>query len=198
MTSTAENIVYPGICRTGGYRAGRPASVRLRVDDATIAFQDRIQGFWQQNLAAEVGDFVIRRVDGIYAYQLAVVVDDAEQGVTEVVRGSDLLASTARQIYLQRLLRVPTPDYAHLPVAVDRLGSKLSKQTKAPPLNQHRAGPTIIAALRFLNQNPPAALAAEPLAEIWRWAVDNWRSSLIQATPSGLCPAPSSCPKIID
>jgi glutamyl-Q tRNA(Asp) synthetase len=115
------------------------------------------------------------RADGVFAYQLAVVVDDAAAGITHVVRGADLLASTPRQIYLQQCLGVPTPAYAHLPVVVNAAGEKLSKQTRAMPLDVTRPGPALLAALEFLGQRPPAELAGATPATIWPWARENWR-----------------------
>ncbi|MGB7541049.1 MAG: tRNA glutamyl-Q(34) synthetase GluQRS [Burkholderiales bacterium] len=171
--------VYPGTCRNGlpPGRAGR--AVRVRVDDAVIGFDDRLQGRVEQNLAAEIGDFMVRRADGLFAYQLAVVVDDAEQGITDVVRGADLLASTPRQILLQRLLGYPIPRYLHLPVAVNARGEKLSKQTLATALDPGAAVPTLLQTLSFLNQHPPAALALGTLREVWRWAIAHWDSGKV-------------------
>ena len=166
--------IYPGTCRAGPRRPDRPPAFRLRVTDAPIQFHDAIQGEYRQRPAREVGDFVLRRADGLFAYQLAVVVDDAAQGVTQVVRGVDLLDSTPRQIVLQRLLGLPTPDYAHLPVAVDARGDKLSKQTGAPPLDERNPGPILWAALRFLGQQPPPELAWEPPPVILAWALTHW------------------------
>ena len=166
--------VYPGTCRTG-LPPGRAArALRVRVPDAAIAFEDAIQGFTSQMLERDVGDFVVRRADGLFAYQLAVVVDDAEQSITDVVRGADLLASTPRQIYLQRLLGLPTPRYAHLPAAVNALGEKLSKQTLARPLDPRRAASAIAAALEFLGQAPPPGLARAALREVWDWSLAHW------------------------
>ena len=133
--------------------------MRVRVDNTVIAFEDLLQGRIEQNLAREVGDFVVRRADGLFAYQLAVVVDDFDQSITDVVRGADLLASTARQILLQRLLGQPTPRYMHLPVAVNQAGEKLSKQTRAAPLTVTEAPVQLWQALRFLGQEPPAELS---------------------------------------
>lgn len=166
---------YPGCCRNGVRHPGRPAALRLRTDNRCIRFYDAIQGEYGQCLEREVGDFVIRRADGLFAYQLAVVVDDAEQGMTQIVRGSDLLDSTPRQIFLQRLLGLPTPGYAHLPVVVDPRGCKLSKQTGASPLDLRRPGPTLIAALCFLGQAPPLSLALEPPLAILDWACAHWQ-----------------------
>ena len=152
-------LLYPGTCRHGPHRPGQPTAIRLHTDARIIRFHDLIQGPYSQCLETAVGDFVIRRVDGLFAYQLAVVVDDAAQGITQIVRGSDLLDSTPRQIYLQHLLGLPTPDYRHLPVAVDRFGYKLSKQTQAEPVNGRQPAPTLLAALRFLGHEPPLELA---------------------------------------
>lgn len=167
--------IYPGTCRAGPRGPDRPSALRLRVTDALIRFHDAVQGDHGQRLEREVGDFVLRRADGLFAYQLAVVVDDAAQEVTQVVRGADLLDSTPRQIVLQRLLGLPTPQYAHLPVAVDAHGDKLSKQTGAPPLDERNPGPTLWAALRFLGQQPPPQLAREPPTVILDWALTHWR-----------------------
>lgn len=167
--------IYPGTCRSGVCQSNRPPAIRLRVDNEPIAFLDRLQGCYEQKLESEVGDFVIRRADGLFAYQLAVVVDDAAQGINQVVRGCDLLDSTPRQIYLQRLLNLPTPDYAHLPVALNARGDKLSKQTGAPPLDDRNPAPALWAALRFLGQQPPPDLARESPAVILDWALAHWR-----------------------
>jgi glutamyl-Q tRNA(Asp) synthetase len=164
--------IYPGTCR-GGLPAGKPArAVRVRVPADEIRFVDRVQGPQAQVLARDVGDFVLYRADGLFAYQLAVVVDDAAQGVTDVVRGADLLDSTGRQIHLQRLLGAPTPRYLHVPVAVDARGEKLSKLTGAAPIDPKRPAAEIAAALAFLGQAP-----AETLEE----AVKAWNPALIPA-----------------
>jgi glutamyl-Q tRNA(Asp) synthetase len=166
--------VYPGTCRNGIPPGRRARALRARVGDAVIAFDDRLQGRIEQNLAGEVGDFVVRRADGLFAYQLAVVVDDFEQGVTDVVRGADLLASTPRQILLQGWLGYPTPRYLHLPVAVNRNGEKLSKQTQAAPLHPGEGPLQLWTALRFLGQEPPDELKREKVAALWSWARANW------------------------
>lgn len=168
-----EGPVYPGTCREG--LAGRaPRAWRVRVNAEPVCFDDRLQGQCCQNLETDIGDFVIRRADGYFAYQLAVVADDAEQGITHVVRGADLLTSTPRQIHLQRLLGHATPAYLHLPVAVNELGQKLSKQTLAAPLEASNAGLSLVSALRFLGQNPPSDLLEADVAEIWQWASAHW------------------------
>src|SRR5262249_22203133 len=141
--------IYPGTCRAG-LAPGRVArSLRVRVE-GTVSFVDRVQGRIAQDLEREVGDFVLRRADGLFAYQLAVVVDDADQAISDVVRGADLLDSTPRQIYLQRLLGLPTPRYLHVPVAVDAQGEKLSKHLGARPIDRE----DLPRALRFLGQPP--------------------------------------------
>ena len=176
--------IYPGHCRAGVRQPDRPRAIRLRTTDAPLAFRDAVQGEFRQCLASEVGDFVVRRADGLFAYQLAVVVDDADQGVTQVVRGSDLLDSTPRQIYLQRLLGLPTPEYAHLPVAVDGRGNKLSKQTGATPLDLRDPAPALWIALRFLGQSPPPDLRWELASTILAWARIHWRLERVPATLS--------------
>jgi len=177
-----EGPVYPGTCRNG-IAAGKTAHA-LRVDTrgASIVFDDAVQGPVHQNLDTGVGDFVLYRADGIFAYQLAVVVDDAAQGITDVVRGADLLASTPRQIHLQRLLGYPTPRYGHVAVAVNAQGEKLSKQTRAPAIDAAAPLPALLAALDFLGQQPPRELSGRSatrsdaaLSSLWQWAVANWR-----------------------
>ena len=181
--------VYPGTCRAG-LPPGRTArALRVRVPDEVVSFDDSIQGATAQNLLREVGDFVVRRADGLFAYQLAVVVDDAEQGITDVVRGADLLASTPRQIVLQRLLGFESPRYAHLPAAVNASGEKLSKQTLARPLDAARAPALIAAALEFLGQDPPGALRRADVREVWNWSLAHW--DLGQVPRRRTLPAPA-------
>lgn len=167
-------LAYPGTCREG-LPPGRSARAwRLRVDDRPLRFTDRLQGEIVQRLASDVGDFVLQRADGLFAYQLAVAVDDAFQGISAIVRGADLLASTPRQIWLQQCLGYPTPSYAHLPVASNAAGEKLSKQTLAPPLNVARAAGQLVQALAFLGQAVPSGLAKASVAEVWDWAFAHW------------------------
>lgn len=168
-----EGPVYPGTCRNGLH--GKPARAwRVRTTTQETAFDDAIQGRQSQMLERNIGDFVLKRADGFYAYQLAVVVDDAEQGITHVVRGADLLDSTPRQIWLQQLLGLPTPQYMHLPIATNAAGEKLSKQTLAPPLDLTDPVPALWQALAFLGQNPPEELAITSLAGLWQWAQNQW------------------------
>jgi glutamyl-Q tRNA(Asp) synthetase len=178
-TIGASGPIYPGTCRNGPQPGRDMHSIRVRVDDEVVAFEDEVQGRIEQNLAKEVGDFIVRRADGLFAYQLAVVVDDFEQGVTDVVRGADLLASTPRQILLQRLLGYPTPRYTHLPVALNQNGEKLSKQTLAAPLGEAEAPQQLWRALRFLGQAPPEELQRGRTVDLWAWASESWRPEKI-------------------
>jgi len=169
-----EGVIYPGTCLRHAIKPHAPIAWRMRTGNALISFQDAIQGFISQNLGADIGDFILKRADGLFAYQLAVVVDDASQGVTHVVRGADLLDSTPRQIYLQRMLDLPTPDYAHIPVAANAAGEKLSKQTLAKPISEDEAPSLIMDALEFLGQQPEQALKQAGLNDIWQWAISHW------------------------
>jgi glutamyl-Q tRNA(Asp) synthetase len=153
-----------------------------------IEFEDAVQGRLRQDLAAEVGDFVLRRADGYYAYQLAVVVDDSDQGITDVVRGADLLASTPRQIFLQRQLGLAAPRYLHLPAAVSVTGEKLSKQTLAAPVDARNPVPVLAQVMDFLGQAPPAYLRQAPLSEFWPWALAQWDANRVPRQRS--LPAP--------
>jgi glutamyl-Q tRNA(Asp) synthetase len=163
-----------------GLAPGRLArSWRFRVTEGEVSFPDLVQGRVAQDVAAVVGDFVLLRADGLFAYQLAVVVDDAEQGVNRVVRGADLLDSTPRQILLQRALGLATPDYAHLPVAANPAGEKLSKQTKARALAGLRPQAVLTTALAFLGQETPCDLAEASLEDVWRWAIGHWDLSRV-------------------
>ena len=167
--------VYPGICRQGPRRRRPVHAWRVRVGPGVIAFRDGRCGEVVQDLEREVGDFIVRRADGWFAYQLAVVVDDAWQGITQVVRGEDLLDNTPRQIHLQSLLDLPRPDYRHLPVVRNHRGEKLSKQTRAPALDDGRPRANLREALRFLGLAPPEGLGG--VDEILAWAIAAWSSS---------------------
>ncbi len=194
LAQSAGGPVYPGYCRSGPRRPGRQQALRVRTEPLLIECHDRIQGLFAQALESDVGDFVIRRADNLYAYQLAVVVDDAWQGVTDVVRGSDLLDSSPRQIWLQRLLNLPTPRYAHLPVAVDAQGHKLSKQTHAAAVNQRRPGAALVAALRFLGQAPEPALARARAKDVVAWARAHWDPARIPQRRTQAWAADIPCP----
>jgi len=163
---------YPGTCRDGLPVGKKARTQRLRVESTEVKFEDLIQGVYLQDLA-EVGDFIVRRADRLFAYQLAVVVDDAEQGITEVVRGADLLDSTARQIYLQQLLGYRRPSYCHVPVAVDSEGNKLSKQTFAAPVDSLKPVAGLQSAWRFLGQAELPVVS--DVESFWRLAIERWR-----------------------
>ena len=182
--------IYPGTCRhsiPADRLQRRERAVRMRVDDTIVAFIDRLQGPQRQDLARDVGDFIIRRADGLFAYQLAVVVDDFDQGITHVVRGADLLASTPRQIALQRALGYPSPSYLHVPVALNADGEKLSKQTRALPLPRDPLSP-LAAAWRLLGQEALAAPAS--VEEFWHCAQSAWSPSRLPPVP--MLPAPAA------
>lgn len=166
--------IYPGTCREKRFNETEHTSTRVIVETQTIAFNDKIQGNYQQQLAEQVGDFVLRRADGLFAYQLAVVVDDAFQQITEVVRGYDLLDNTPRQILLQKYLGFNTPTYAHHPVATNTKGEKLSKQTYARPADETPPMQNLVEVLDFLGQNPPSESEFGSLSELWEWAIAHW------------------------
>ncbi len=185
----AGERIYPGTCRDAEIAVGvADAGIawRLRVDDAVIEFTDRVQGRQRQALATDVGDFVVRRSDGLYAYQLAIVVDDADDGITDIVRGADLLASTPRQIWLQRLLGLPQPFYLHVPVAINPRGDKLSKQTGARAVDADSLA-SLIAAWQFLDQPLPSVAPASP-SQFWEHAIRAWTPSRIP--PVNMLPCP--------
>ncbi|MBM3341946.1 MAG: tRNA glutamyl-Q(34) synthetase GluQRS [Betaproteobacteria bacterium] len=185
-----DGPVYSGTCRNGLPQDRAARATRVHTAGAHITFNDVIQGTITQDVEHEVGDFVVHRADGLFAYQLAVVVDDAAQGITDIVRGADLLDSTPRQIWLQRLLKLATPRYAHIPVAVNRRGEKWSKQTDAPALDVKRPAATLTGALRFLAQDVPASLAHETLDNAWTWAKQHWQRRRIAATRGIRCDEP--------
>jgi glutamyl-Q tRNA(Asp) synthetase len=184
MQGTDGAPVYPGTCRVEMPPGKEPRAWRIRVKDKVVSFDDAVQGHIEQNLATDVGDFVLLRADGLFAYQLAVVVDDAEQGITHVVRGADLIDSTPRQIFLQYGVGVPTPQYAHLPVAVNAAGEKLSKQTQAAPIDDEKPVPALWQAIKFLGQNPSEDLKKASVSEFWEWATDHWSLDKVPKTRS--------------
>lgn len=179
---------YPGTCRRGMARPEQSAAQRFVVAPGAIAFTDAIQGHYLQEVSEKSGDFIVQRKDGYFAYHLAVVVDDAEQGVTEVVRGADLLDSTPRHISLQRALALPTPTYCHLPVALDASGQKLSKSAQSVPIDPNNAPAVLWRVLDFLRQNPPAALRNGSLLELWQWATAQWTLTPLQHVKSSKTP----------
>ncbi len=167
--------IYPGTCLKKTISKQQAHALRIRTTNNLIEFSDRLRGTYIQKLRNDIGDFVLRRSDGIYAYQLAVVVDDAEQQITHVVRGADLLASTPRQIYLQQLLSYPIPKYLHLPIVTNEAGEKLSKQTHAAPIDASNGLGHLISALQFLGQKPPAEIIEGTISSLWQWARKHWR-----------------------
>ncbi len=185
QTAVEQSGIYPGSCRSQALPLLHEHAVRVRVPDRRVSFDDAIIGEYQQSLASECGDFVIKRRDGLFAYQLAVVVDDAQQGVTEVVRGADLIDSTPRQIFLQQCLDYIQPGYLHVPLVLDPAGRKLSKSEGAAELNPDRPVKSIHAALSHLGQQPPADLVQAGIVDVWQWALENWNISNIP-TSSGV------------
>lgn len=176
----ANTPIYPGYCRDAGLAADTSTALRLKTLDTQIQFTDGLQGKVSQNLAREQGDFIVRRRDQIIAYQFAVVIDDYQQGITHIVRGTDLLDSTPKQIFLQQLLNYPTPHYLHLPVIVDRQGDKLSKQTLANPVDETNPTATLFLLLQLLRQNPPLSLKKAPLQEQLSWAIAHWQPQALK------------------
>jgi glutamyl-Q tRNA(Asp) synthetase len=176
----AMGSVYDGSCRTVSHPRTEPSAIRVMVDDQTIEFEDLIQGHQAQSLSKETGDFIIRRKDGLFAYQLAVVVDDSFQGVSHVIRGYDLLESTPRQIYLQHRLGYATPRYGHVPVITNEMGQKLSKQHFADPLSSTERRSIMHAAITYLGLEPPRHQHELQVEEQLDWAIEHWD---IQAIP---------------
>ena len=198
MASTGSySYIYPGFCREGmTNQDAQNYSIRVLTDDKPVCFIDQCQApddtndmeahpptfTWSlnspqelcQNINKKVGDFILKRTDGLWAYQLAVVVDDALQGITEVVRGADLFDNTPRQIYLQGLLGYPQPSYLHFPVAVDNSGKKLSKQNLSPEISLDQKREILVSTLDFLGQQPPQASEFSSLDDLWQWALQNW------------------------
>jgi glutamyl-Q tRNA(Asp) synthetase len=184
-----EGPIYPGTCRGGLAPSRASRAWRLDTRGAAVEFEDALQGRITCRLEEEYGDFVLYRADRVYAYQLAVVVDDAEQGITDVVRGADLLGSTPRQIYVQQLLGLNPPRYMHLPIVVNDRGEKLSKQTFATPVDATRPLPALVAALSFLGQQPPLDLARATVKDLWVWAGKNWALDRVPRVASAPVPA---------
>lgn len=175
-----EDRRYPGLCRQGPLAPERGTAIRFRVRDGDVCFADEIQGPIAIGVQHESGDFIVRRRDGLFAYQLACTVDDAAQGFSHIVRGADLLGSTARQILLQNALGYPRPVYAHLPVIADSAGKKLSKSSAAPAVEAALAARLLWEALRHLQQEPPHELERASLTELWSWARAHWTIQPLQ------------------
>lgn len=184
IAASGAGHIYPGTCRDGLPAGASPRAIRVRTPDQPVSFTDVLQGQIDFNLQTDVGDFVVHRADGFYAYHLAVVVDDAEQGITEIVRGTDLLSSTPPQRYLQQCLGYPHPQYCHLPIAVNQQGQKLSKQTFAEPIDIQTPGPTLCKALRFLGQPLDSGLEKADPGLILEWATEQWNMRNVPHTAS--------------
>jgi glutamyl-Q tRNA(Asp) synthetase len=177
---SSEGIIYPGTCRHK-IDIPPPYTTRIIAPDQTFHFIDQLQGPQKQNLHHSLGDFIIRRRDQLFAYQLAVVVDDHLQSITHIVRGSDLLSSTARQIFLQTMLSYQTPEYTHLPVLTNAEGNKLSKQSHAQALDLTHANLHLYRCLTLLVQSPPTELTNASLHELWQWAFTHWQIKHVPA-----------------
>jgi glutamyl-Q tRNA(Asp) synthetase len=180
---------YPGTCRHGLLPGREARAWRVLTAPGDICFDDALLGLQCEDVERDVGDFVLLRGDGVFSYQLAVVVDDEAQGVTDIVRGADLLDSTPRQIYLQRLLGYRTPNYLHLPVATNPAGEKLSKQTFARSAALSSPSELLHASLAFLGQEPPPDAAGESVRTLLDWALAHWDRRRIPATRTSLAPA---------
>jgi glutamyl-Q tRNA(Asp) synthetase len=180
----ADEERYPGFCRTGTRDPRAPLATRLRIEPGVVHFADRLQGEVAQDVASVVGDAILRRRVGFFSYLLAVVVDDAAQGVTHVVRGADLLADTPRQIYLQRALGFGTPQYMHVPVLVESDGSKLAKSMRSVPAERTEPRSLLPKVLHLLGLDPPAALDGAPVGELWGWARGQWPSNRLFDRPT--------------
>jgi len=174
-----EGYIYPRTCFKQSLNARQPTAWRMHVGDKKISFQDRCVGIIEHDMASEIGDFVLKRADGIYSYHLAVAVDDALQGVTHVVRGEDLLHSTSRQIMLQEALNLPTPEYMHIPIVKNAEGEKLSKQTLAPAIDEDNVIDNLFQAFKFLQLNPPSHLRTATINQLWDWAFTNWQHATL-------------------
>jgi glutamyl-Q tRNA(Asp) synthetase len=173
----ADEERYPGHCRERPLVANGPTATRLRVEPGFVQFTDRIQGAFRQDVASAVGDMVLKRRDHLFTYVLAVVVDDATENISRVVRGADLLDNTPRQIYLQRLLGLHTPEYAHLPVLLEPDGRKLAKSSRSVHLGVDSAISQLYQVFQLLNLQPPPELQAATIPEAWRWAIRQWMNA---------------------
>jgi glutamyl-Q tRNA(Asp) synthetase len=176
--------IYPGTCRNRQLPEKKQHALRVLAKNIDIGFTDAVMGKQRQNIKTQCGDFILRRRDHLFAYQLAIVVDDAMQGITEVVRGADLLMSTPRQIYLQQLLHYPTPGYCHLPLAVDAAGNKISKSEGATKVSINNREQLLLSVLDFLGQQPPTELIESSINDIWQWAIQHWQLDLVPRVKS--------------
>jgi glutamyl-Q tRNA(Asp) synthetase len=178
-----DELRYPGTCRSRELASGPQTALRLAVESKRITFTDRIQGTYRQDVAAAVGDIILKRRDQLYAYVLAVVVDDAQQGITHVVRGADLLDNTPRQILLQQVLCLPEPRYAHVPVLTESDGTKLAKSRRSVQVSVDSVLPQLLRIFSLLGLTPPAAIQGATISTAWSWAIGQWR---IETVPKRL------------
>ena len=176
---TKAGTVYPGFCRNKSLIITSKTSTRLRCDNEPVRFEDLIQGSQCFDMGNQIGDFILQRRDRLFSYHLASGIDDAEQKITEVIRGSDLLNSTPCHIHVQQVLNLASPQYSHLPIVVDKAGHKLSKQSFATPINTNDAVVLLYKTLKFLGQMPPIYLLESNLEDIWCWAKNNWQLNLV-------------------
>lgn len=182
MTTTGQlngDIVYPGFCRNGPSKKSTEHSIRLRCNTQSICFNDAIQGQQVFNLEQRNGDFILQRRDRYFSYQLASGIDDAEQHITEVVRGQDLLNCTPCHIHVQQVLNLSTPQYCHLPLVINKTGQKLSKQNYAAPITTENSVALLYKTLKFLGQKPPIELSKTNMEELWQWAKSHWQIDLV-------------------
>ena len=173
--------LYPGFCRDQSTVSQQEYALRIKTFDQNLVFNDWLQGEISENIASQHGDFIIQRKDRIIAYQLAVVIDDHQQGVNHVVRGYDLLESTAKQLYLHQLLGYQAPSYMHVPIIVDQQGQKLSKQSFAQAVDNSNRSQTLLQLLKLLKQNPPPTLASASVKQLLQWAIENWQPQKLSA-----------------
>jgi glutamyl-Q tRNA(Asp) synthetase len=178
-----DDLRYPGTCRERAVTEAMQTAIRLRIDSGYISFTDRIQGTFRQDVSTAVGDIILRRRDQIFAYVLAVVVDDAEQGITHIVRGADLLDNTPRQIYLQRLLGMAEPAYAHVPVLTEANDAKLAKTRRSVHVSAAAPLPQLLSVFSMLGLVPPESLRSAAIPEAWAWAMAHWN---LQKVPKRL------------
>lgn len=170
----ASTAIYDGLCRNQSITADSLYALRIKTDSRLISVEDGLQGLISHNIAKQYGDFILKRRDGIVAYQFAVIIDDDRQHINQIVRGVDLLTETPKQIYLQHLLELPSPEYFHVPIIIDQHGYKLSKQTQATAVNLTRPQGVIFELLGLLKQNPPSELQHASVTELLDWAIEHW------------------------
>ena len=172
-------VIYPGTCRSNATESDKQHSLRLKTASEKTCFTDLLQGNYCQNIETDIGDFIVKRSDGLVSYQLAIVVDDMQQGITEIVRGADLLDSTPRQIFLQQQLGYTSPSYMHLPTACNSQGQKLSKQHHAKPITNSHPVADLCKAMAFLGFTVTKEINDSSLSDFWKWAMDTWDASLL-------------------